>query len=152
MVWIESAFLVMQDWAAMKTPIRNFLTRIPNSHGSKLLCEVVAPLDKDPCDSVSQRFKFHVFWGGSSSLLQMFCLKCKQLPQFIATPFVPSSAYQGCSPRPTPPAEKRSAPPCPAPPRPAPQKASLALQKLTKPAGRDKAKLTVDYTDAHIWA
>ena len=45
----------MQDGAAKKTPIRNFLTRIPNSVWKakcKLLCEVVAPLANDPCDSV----------------------------------------------------------------------------------------------------
>ena len=62
--------------------------------------------------------------------------------------------YQGCSPRPTPPrpAGKRAAPPREkqasprhAPPRPAPE-------KLTKPTGRDGAKLTVDFTDyAHTF-
>ena len=42
--------------------------------------------------------------------------------------------------RPAPPREKRAAPPRPAP------------QKLTKPAGRNGAKLTVDYTDnAHTF-
>ena len=56
---------------------------------------------------------------------------------------------QGCSPRPTPPrpAEKRAAPPREkqALPRPAPQ-------KLTKPTGRNGAKLTVDCTDyAHTF-
>ena len=36
---------------------------------------------------------------------------------------------------------------------PAPRKASLALQKLKKPAGRSGEKLTVDYADyAHTWA
>ena len=56
---------------------------------------------------------------------------------------------QGFSPRPTPPrlAEKQAALPRKkqALPRPAPQ-------KLTKPAGRSRAKLTVDYTDyAHTF-
>ena len=55
-------------------------------------------------------------------------------------------------PAPPRPAEKQAAPP-----RPALQKASLALprpapQKLTKPAGRSGAKLTIDYTEyAHIF-
>ena len=36
--------------------------------------------------------------------------------------------------------------------RPAPRKNGPAPQKLTKPAGRDRAKLTVDYTDyAHTF-
>ena len=35
----------------------------------------------------------------------------------------------------------------PAPPRPAKSKPCPAPQKLTKPAGRNGAKLTVDYTD-----
>ena len=57
--------------------------------------------------------------------------------------------HQGCSARPPPPrpAGKQAAPPREkqALPRPAPQ-------KLTKPAGRDGAKLTVDYTDyAHAF-
>ena len=56
---------------------------------------------------------------------------------------------QGCSHHPTPsrPAEKEAAPPRKkqALSRPAPQ-------KLTKPAGRNRAKLTVDYTDhAHTF-
>ena len=56
---------------------------------------------------------------------------------------------QGWTPRP---AEKKAAPP-----RPAPRKASLAPprpapQKLTKPAGRNGAKLTVDCKDyAHTF-
>ena len=44
---------------------------------------------------------------------------------------------QGCSPRPPP---RKNALPYLAPPHPTPQ-------KLTKPAGRNGAKLTVDYTD-----
>ena len=40
----------------------------------------------------------------------------------------------------------------PAPPRPAKSKPCPAPQKLTKPAERDGAKLTVDYTDyAHTF-
>ena len=46
---------------------------------------------------------------------------------------------QGCSPRP---AEKPAAPPRPAKSKPCP-----APQKLTKPAGRNGANLTTDYTD-----
>ena len=51
---------------------------------------------------------------------------------------------QGCSPRP---AEKRAAPPRLVKSKPCP-----APQKLTKPAERNGAKLTVDYTDyAHTF-
>ena len=41
---------------------------------------------------------------------------------------------------------------CPAPPCPAKSKPCPTPQKLTKPAGRDGAKLTVDYTEyAHTF-
>ena len=44
------------------------------------------------------------------------------------------------------------APPQPGPARPAKSKPCPALQKLTKPTGRNGAKLTVDYTDhAHTF-
>ena len=67
-------------------------------------------------------------------------LLMSMIPGMLAPPHpAPPRGKTGC-PVPPRPAKSR---PCPAPPRPV---------KLTKPAGRNGAKLTVDYTDyAHTF-